>query len=335
MASTAGAALTKGELKEKVRPLILAQGNIFIKELLKDHGLHAGDGTKSSFGAALDQAIDDGKLTQDMFEEWLVKVEGWGDQHIYLCTPPKLGHAEILAAIMASSEAHLLGQSANYAFPTALTLSDIALVPDRLTLAWHQGNGGWARTPKKDKRRKEGGDLYEYRAYRQKFERKVVRFEWAIGSAYCGLFNPLPNEGTIHDDTQKLVEGELVRLGLMPGPLEKIDLTKAFRKLLGNDRAGVQRGRLGVDGGHLDLVANEGLNLADVAALRNARRGINFQDFRTADGKFNFLQKTFPNLERDAIKIEGFGVDRRIRIWVQCKRADVYEVLREVWRQNR
>ena len=66
-----------------VRGIVLAQGNIYIKSLLREKGLRIGD-TKADFEQNLEQAVADGKITLVDVEEWLDRVEGWGDQHVYL-----------------------------------------------------------------------------------------------------------------------------------------------------------------------------------------------------------------------------------------------------------
>ena len=45
------------------------------------------------------QHVLDAASTQAMLESWLVEVEGWGNQHIYLHEPPKLPPAAIRPAI--------------------------------------------------------------------------------------------------------------------------------------------------------------------------------------------------------------------------------------------
>jgi len=48
---------------------------------------------------------------------------------------------------------------------------------------------------------------------------------------------------------------------------------------------------------------------------------------------FSFAEEKYKQLSR-TIKMEGHGLDSRLRIWVQCKRDDVYFVLSVIWENN-
>ena len=55
--------VTKAQLTELARGVVLAQGNLFIKELLKAKGLPIGS-TKADFTKNMLHAIDEGALTE-------------------------------------------------------------------------------------------------------------------------------------------------------------------------------------------------------------------------------------------------------------------------------
>jgi hypothetical protein len=74
-------------IRSLVRSVVLAQGNIFIRELLRRKGLTIG-ATKEDFEANLMKAIDTGELQLSDVTTWLDEVEGWGDQHVYLYRVP-------------------------------------------------------------------------------------------------------------------------------------------------------------------------------------------------------------------------------------------------------
>src|ERR1700704_3158219 len=71
------------DLKRLTAGIIRAQGNRFIKELLRDKDIRIGV-TKDDFERNLNEAIENGNLRLDDVAEWLKSVEGWGNQHVYL-----------------------------------------------------------------------------------------------------------------------------------------------------------------------------------------------------------------------------------------------------------
>src|SRR5258708_40363653 len=101
-----GAVLGKSQLKKKVAQIVLAQGNIFIKDLLRSNNVSIGN-TKADFAENMNAAIDAGVLTQSVIEAWLGEIEGWGNQHVYLFEPPSIPRTKVRPALEASKHAGL------------------------------------------------------------------------------------------------------------------------------------------------------------------------------------------------------------------------------------
>ena len=321
----------KNQLTEAVRSVILTQGNAFIKELLRKHKIQIGT-KKADFSKNLLAAIDAGTLTRIMIEEWLSEVEGWGNQHIYLFRPPQIENGQLKAKLAESDYAQLIGTSVSYAFPAELQLSAISLAADYLELAWHKGTDGWERTPSKDFQQvDDDGELYKYNAYRQRFDRAVVRFAWRFADPYCAIMIQLPIEGDTHADVLTQVRDDLNHIGIFENDPVRVPLSEAFKAMTLKQDTVVQSTRMMTEGGHVDVVAtlSEG-GIGDVRALREARRGVDDKSFAGTDGMFNFLPDKHAGLSRN-VKVQGYGVESRVRIWVQCKREDVYQVLGVIW----
>jgi hypothetical protein len=186
----------------------------------------------------------------------------------------------------------------------------------------------------KDYREDEGQDTFEYRAYRERFDRSLVRFEWRPGDPYCAIMVQLANEGEEHAQALGQVWQDLRDLGVTRSPLTKIRLGAAFKNLSRKTDATVQSTRLLTEGGHVELVSTLSVGgIDDVEAVRNVRRGVEDASFATADGIFSFTAEKYKELSR-TIKMEGYGKDSRLRIWVQCKREDVYTIISVIWRNN-
>jgi hypothetical protein len=323
----------KKKLKELAQTVVLNQGNKFIKELLRKNKLPIGL-TKEDFSRNLMEAIDDGSLTPEKIEEWLTEVEGWGNHHIYLFEPPSLTPRVIEKKIQASKYAQLLQKTVSYAFPEELTLATITLTPKCLTLVWHTDNSAWKRDKSKDFKKEKDGDLYDYRAYRHLSDRSVVRFEWEYANSYCVIFIQLPNDGDTHKDAMSIVHSGLNEIGLIKTSLKKISINKAIKSLSRKGAVDVQSTRMETSGGHIDLVStlSDGGGIGEIEAVRQVRRSVDDDKFASANGVFNFKEEKYTKLSR-SIKVEGYGAESRMRVYMQCKREDIYLLLDIVWKE--
>lgn len=323
------------QLKELAHTIVVSQGNQFIKELLRKNNIKIGT-NKKDFEANLNAAIDEGLLTQGDFDEWLEDVEGWGNQHVYFHQPLRHSRAQILRLVEGSPSKHLLNIGRSHAFPAELTLTSIDVTASSVSLSWHRGTTSADRVEERDKDPEWiDGDLYEFRAYRQRDSRAVVRFEWTFDRPYSAVFMQLPNEGQLHDDTLTLVYAELRAAGLAARAPQRIPLSNAA-KVLGSDpaEASAKSQVMHTHGGYVALVATiEDGGIEKVAAVRETRQGVDARLFQSADGRYNFSKHHHDALGKD-IKLEIFGAQSRARIWVKCKRDDVYYVTDRLWQHN-
>jgi len=185
--------------KELARDVVLSQGNVFIKELLREKGRIGA--TKEDFARNLDSAIDDGTLRLADIEEWVQRVEGWGLQYIYLWQVTQAfarqakwrDASSIRRAVRVAGLADVWGAATAQAFPEAMTLTRLSYDDGRLLFEWHEAGSFWVREPSKDKPPElEGDEIYRYDAYRQRGERSVMRFEFRPAQAVAAAFIPSP-----------------------------------------------------------------------------------------------------------------------------------------------
>jgi hypothetical protein len=332
VADAAPRQLSKDDLKAVARTIVLSQGNKYVRELLRQHDIPLGL-NKADFLQHMTRAIDEDQLTQAMIEEWLTSVEGWGNQHIYLHEPPALGPSALAPMLQASAHADLLASPVSYDFPDELLLTGMALDAKSLSLTWHLGNSGWERVKARDFQREEEGDLYEYRAYRERADRSVVRFEWRFADPYCAILIQLPH-GALHSAAVATVFDDLQAIGIIPAPLKRLPLSEAVKKSSKDKKLVVQSTKMSAPGGYVQLAATaEGAGIAQIQAVREARKAVDDKLFQSADGTFGFATETHPKFSM-AVKAQVYGSESRIRIWAQCKREDVYLVIRYFWSKN-
>jgi hypothetical protein len=191
-------------LRKVVDDLIVAQGNEFVKELLRHKGLKIG-ATKSDFETSLRAAIRSKDLTSVDLQDWLSEVEGWGAHHAYLFRVPKVQLRDLLkdksritSALTNAGLAMVAQTPKPFSFPKQLMPSIVRFSQDRIEIVWHRGTESWLADPTKNYREEQDGDLYEFRAYRRRADRSVVRFVAAadLGIAAVLVGMPLGEEHT-------------------------------------------------------------------------------------------------------------------------------------------
>jgi hypothetical protein len=195
---------TQSQTEELARTIVLAQGNDFIKELLRSHGLPIGT-TKADFEKYLLEAIRDATLTHAHIEEWLREVEGWGNQTIYpyrLSTtsardPFWKSEAEVKRVLKRSGLPidKLWGVDSSLKFPSSPTLTGIYFDANvGVQFVWHMGNEIWKRDTSKDYETDIDGDHYQFKASRQLARRTLIRCEIRPADRLAVIFVQLPGE---------------------------------------------------------------------------------------------------------------------------------------------
>ncbi|MCA1494172.1 hypothetical protein I6F11_25035 [Ensifer sp. NBAIM29] len=322
--------LTKQQLKELAHKVIVAQGNFFIKELLRSSGAKIG-ATKEDFANNLDAAIDADVLTQEILEGWLAQVEGWGDQHLYLVKPPVVAAAGLADGIAASSHASSLGAVASLDFPDSLALKHIDLDPINLSMVWHQRKEGWNRWRPKDFIADEGLERYRFDAYRQRFDRSIVRYEWRFSEPYCAILIHRNTE-IDHNEVFSDIRAALAAIGCPDAPFVRIPLSQAVKVAATKDK-GVHSTRFELDSGYVEMASTlpEG-GIESVEPVRVVLQTVDTTQFDRAQGMLHFAAEEYGMSRRIAVQV--YGSEARVRIWAQCKRDDVFQILKLLWSYN-
>jgi len=236
------AADDKERLKTLVEGVVLAQGNEFIKVLLRRKHLPIGT-TKADFVEHLRAAIDSGQLTSSDIEQWLHEVEGWGNnQHVYLYRMPRqlavsalwTNENAIRRLVTGAGHGDVWAAETSYAFPEELTLTGIhyfeVAAERRLRFEWHQGVETLVRVPQKDFDEVEADEQYHYKAYAKRRERTVVRFEVRPGLRLAAAFVQVPTTSNEHEST--LAEmWNVVGAVAAQSQFTEFNLAKAIRKI--------------------------------------------------------------------------------------------------------
>ena len=340
----------KRALRELARGVIRAQGNSFIKELLRSKHIKLG-ATKEDFERNLSEAIEIGKLRLTDVEAWLEEVEGWGNQHVYLYgVPEELAAAKVLSSSAAMRrrvrEATLeefWDAPTTQAFPLDLELTTIRFDGQALRLTWHEADTSWARGKEEkqlDYTTDIGIDHYEFRAYRQMVKRSVMRFELRVTERLAAIFLSAAFEERAHAEAIDIVVktvGKLLgdvqlllsRQVLVGDVIKNLDQSVTGRKdaspavrphstRMTGKAAYIEMGSSTEVGSYLDDPT--------IGAVRLAIRPEELKSLTGTLATFKILQAGLPKLSQD-VRLSLYGAQKRIRIWKLLKAEEVWGIL--------
>ena len=343
-------ALTAVELKEMAHNIVRSQTNRYIKELLREHGIAIGS-TKADFERNLDAAIDDGSLTGAHVEAWLREVEGWGNQHVYVYRLSR----EQVSAFRTEADAHSAIKGARlgkyWQRPTAS--SDSLGFPDddeklelvsitygeSLRFHWHNGTTYWTRTADElahDKPTETiGGFDYQFRAYRGRVTREVMRFEIRPRERLAALFVPKAINSAAHRIAVTTAKNDVAKVLPFADFEHKILKTRQVIRNLDQSLAQAaddgtepaiqaQSTRLQDDFASIEFAARatEG-SYRNSAAVQSVRRTIVTDEqvdaFVGASGTFRFVERGLGRVQ--------LSDDGRIRLWSTMQAEDVWHII--------
>lgn len=329
-------------LKRLAAGIIRAQGNRFVKELLRAKQIRIGT-NKDDFERNLSEAIESGQLTLEDVEAWLAEVEGWGNQHVYLFNiapslRKELTRPKIEQAVRAAGLTKLWDAPTAIAFPEKRELTSISFHDAVLRLVWQETSPAWVPEPEKNFTRQEGLDTYEYRAYRKVEWRAINRFEAHVSRGLAALFIASPIQGVEHKEAVlevKRVLAMLLDLDRLergqfdiPSVSKNLDQKNVPTNKVPTPLVKAQKSRLGSGGSYVEFAANS----ADKAyweepAIQNVRDSVRAQQlpvFHGMEGVFVF--QSGDGLSRP-LRVQLHGKDHRIRLRAEMDANEVWTIL--------
>ena len=326
----------KDALLQLARGIVLAQGNTFIKELLREKNIRIG-ATKTEFEQNMVAAIESGELQREHIESWLNEVEGWGDQHIYIYTIPSAIRGAMRDSVAIEKKiraAGLLGlwnKSLSLEFPRKSTLTGINQQGDQLTFVWHQGTEFAIRKRDMDRREEIQGDTYEFRAYRIRSDRSVTRFVARPKDGLAAIFIQSAWDEEEHQTLLREIRDVVNKIVPFDG-LQRLVIEKAIKKLDGEalSRTSVvaQSTRLSAAGAYVEFASTSTIGgYQEIGAVRDVRRAVQPQQFTGTNGSF-----LLPRSDSDPqkIRVKLYGEDRRVRLTHQMTQSEVWSVIERI-----
>ena len=341
MATSKPSATEIANLKRLADGVIRAQGNRFVKDLLRNRVTIGTN--KKEFAANLYKAIDNGDLRLADVEAWIRSVEGWGNQHVYLYSlstalKQSLTEANIFQRVKAARLSNLWNASVAMEFPDEPVLTSISFTDNVLTLSWQEASAGWTPVPEKNFQRQEGLDLYEYRAFRRIERRAITRFEARVNDGIAGLFIPNPIQGDEHEIAVRNAQDVIAKLldlnALEKGAVRIAQVSKNLdqKNIPQNTstipRIKTQKSRLSSGGSYVEFAASSSDKAYwEEPAVQDVRKAVRKEQLGSfqGDGVFVF-QEGAAGLKRP-LRVQLYSDQNRVRLWAQMEATEVWTIL--------
>ena len=328
--------------KDLAKQVVLAQGNVFIKELLREKGRIGTN--KDDFARNLEAAIDDGTLGLDDIRTWVQGVEGWGTQHVYLYDVPRAFAQQntwrspdrIERAIRAAGLGQRWAAPITHGFSDKMSLTRIVCEGGAIIFEWHEGGALWIRDQQRDipPRPEDDGEIYKYQAFRQRNERAVMRFVFRPTTAFAAAFIPLPVTSEAHR-TARAQMMAVVHEVIPSDQLMAFNVGRAIGRL---DEAQLRDGatfstdttRLSGGGAYVEFgstVAGHGYR--EVDTIREVRLAVRVDQVTGTTATITFSAPGQDGPARD-IRVQFYGNDGRLWLRAQMTSRQVWVLLDEI-----
>lgn len=345
------------QLLDIAEQIVRAQGNLFIKELLRskqkaDPNIRIG-ATKDDVLTNLCTAITEGRINREDLNNWIAEVEGWGRQHAYLfhvsrelANDPIWESAKRLATKVRNELGIDLGTTdvVRADFPDELALSAVTFSDGELQVIWRERFTNWRREPAHDEKRTIYGEPFELRAYRQELNRSVIRFVLRPRTKQAALFVQFPLGDPKHGKAREEARGTLGKI-IAWSELTQMKISKVIRSFDDTELAATggrdpgkiiaQNTRFAASGASILFEADPGnkqwKNVAAVRRVRNALRG---NEFEGHSALFQLQLRTAEGLDRD-VTMSLNGKERRVYLFAQMTVIEVWQVLDKVTEHSR
>jgi hypothetical protein len=337
------AASDADQSRSLVRNIVLAQGNVFIKELLRSKGIQRGT-NKAEFEGHMLRAIEEGRLSRSEIDTWLESIEGWGNQHVYLYhISPEIAGSPLWASIakvrkrLASAKLDgLLNREASLEYPPARRLSRIGLQGSTLSFVWQQGLDSWLRDPDKDQKDLLiEDDIYELRAFRKRADRSIMRFDFQFDKRLAAVFLQIPwnkaeHQAALREATeaaQVLLDVTELKPFSTSSAIKKLDQAQLASGGTAGPQLTTQRTRLSDAGTYVEFASlSDDHGYRDSEAVRQVRLSLKTARFSGTSASFLY-EVHGPQGAAPTVKIDLFGEEHRIKIGSQLTREAVWGII--------
>jgi hypothetical protein len=189
---------------------LLSHKQAFLQDFLRKHSLPF-SGTKQRLRERVEAHLAEDRLAASDLVQVLNRIEGWGNQHIYLYKAPDraiepwLTESSVRSRLYGLGLAGLFGRPRPLVLPDERTLSSIEWASERVRFVWVEKQQWEERVAGQDIEQ----DGMVWRAYRLNVSRGLIAFDWDLVSGYAMLMIRRLPHGTRYDAIKKELESVL------------------------------------------------------------------------------------------------------------------------------
>lgn len=323
--------------REMIRTVVMAQGNIFIRDLMRRKKIAVGV-RKEQFETNLIKAINSGQITRADVVAWLGEVEGWGDQTVYLHKVPEAlareahwASAEAVKGRLPKEQQEVWDKD-SLTFPESWALTSISYRDRTLQYTWHQHLETLVRKPDKDHRQVIDGETYQFKAYLVRDDRAVLRFVLSLDKLLAAVFMQIPAEGNGHqaardlvkDTVKPLVDWDRLNIFSTADVIRNLDQAALDDAIA--DKVKSRKTRLSDASNYVEFANTSDGGYSDSEPVRAVRLAVRPGSLTGSGGLFVYKARTPTNAER-LVLLEVSGEDRRIRLRAQLQAVEVWDIL--------
>jgi len=320
-------ALDDGDLTT-ILDLIFSHRMDWVQGFLKDHGLKV-SGKKDELRTRLESSIDKGKIEEEKLVLRLDRIEGWGNQHIYLY---KVGEAliarlsseqKVKKALEKQDCENLLNQPTPLVLPDEPTLSVVEWDQHHIRFVWIEKRTWRQPVPEEDRHE----DDLEFDAYRPMISRGIVSFNCDLVSARAELMIQRLPSGANYAEEKRRFEEELGNF-IDVAELTVVAIGKAIKTIDKSPDVRKRSTQFALPNGP-SVTFNSGSKKKDAYSDPKVKKSRLALGKDVAGRLGNFYWPTDDGRE---IHVKLYAKDQRVGIFGECNEQEVRDVLSGVRR---
>jgi hypothetical protein len=320
--------------RDRLIQYVFSHRKTAVQDFLRERSLPI-HGTKGEIRDRVEDQIDANEVSAEDLIALLDRVEGWGNQHVYMYDAPEgemrvwKSEARAKARLKKMGHEELFNKRIPLVLPEEPTLSSVEWSSERVRFIWIEKREWTQRREDLDQEGSAVGvpSTISFKAYEDKIARGITSFDWNLltGSATL-LIQRLPS-GERYDELRVNYESALEE-AVHIGDFSRTKITKAIKKL---EKSTEVRNR---------QIAHETQRGGRVQFTSKSRKEDAFEDpdlksSRDALGQTSsvlgnfYWQEKLPHLSRE-IHTKLYATDQRTGIFGECTEEEVQYVLSRI-----